>query len=424
MLTTTSNVEPPKTTTASPNPNGATVAVERQKGFGYIPALDGIRGMAMIMVLICHWVQSVNSVPIHGYIKYMVPCFAYAFHTGLDIFFVLSGFLITRILLGISGKPWEIGNFMARRALKIFPLYYATLIAVLVLTPAAIRHTTLRMHPDDIGLHWLWFFGQNIAVCFNHQYLYGALDHFWSVAVEEHFYWLWPLAVIFLCRRNLALMAVGLILLSLGSRCYYMWTQHDVLACEWLTICRLDGLAFGSLLAMLEAHKRLTKDLVPLLIGMFVVGVALSIGIHYDKLGPYANVLLKTFESAAFFGLIGLVVIYKDGWLGRFFKNPVLIFFGLYSYGIFVFHHFLRPPLLPVTLFYGADKPNNAAMSYGLVHLALSVGLALISYHLFEKHFLKLKNKFPAPPAPAAKAEAELAMAQELAREKEPAGIA
>src|SRR6185437_5379541 len=92
--------------------------------------------------------------------------------------------------------------------------------------------------------------------------------------------------------------------------------------------------------------------------------------------GEWGTVLLKTFESLAFCAAIALTIIYRNGILGRFFANPVFTFFGVYSYGIYAYHHIFRPPLLPVTILYSAAKPNNAAVSYGLVHLAISIAIA------------------------------------------------
>jgi peptidoglycan/LPS O-acetylase OafA/YrhL len=372
---------------------------ERQHSLAYIPALDGIRGVAMIMVLFAHWCQSIMSIPIHGYMRDLAITMALVCHPGLDIFFVLSGFLITRILLTIKSKPMGIPNFLMRRALKIFPLYYLILTLVLVFTPPAVRHGPLRMDANDTGLIWLWLCGQNIAVVHHHQFLYGALDHFWSIAVEEHFYWVWPLVVVFLARRNVALMGIGLVALAVASRGWFLLAQHDPIACEFLTCCRLDGLACGSVLAVAEAANLLKRKYTGLLIGLFVAGIAASVGVHHNIYGPFApaaSVLLKTVESVSFAALIGLTILYKDALLGKILSHPILTFFGLYSYGIFVYHHIFRPPLLPVTILFGVNKPNNAAVTYGLVHLAVAIVLALISYHLYEKHFLKLKAKFPA----------------------------
>jgi peptidoglycan/LPS O-acetylase OafA/YrhL len=370
----------------------------RQHSLSYIPALDGIRGVALIMVLLAHWSQSILTIPIHGYMRHMATTMALACHTGLDLFFVLSGFLITRILLSIKSKPMGIPNFLVRRALKIFPLYYLTLTVVAFL-PAAFRHTALRMDATDTGWIWPWVFGQNIAIVHYHQFLYGALDHFWSIAVEEHFYWIWPAVVIFLSMRNAACVAVGLVGLSILSRSWFLIGHQDPIACEFLTICRLDGLAIGALIAIAESKNLLKPQYSGLLASLFIAGLAASVGVHHgwfgSSLSPAASVLLKTFESISFAGIISLVVIHKDGLLGKIFASPILTFFGIYSYSIFVFHHFLRPPFLPVTILYGANKPNNAAVTYGLVHFAISVVLGVISFHLYEKHFLKLKAKFP-----------------------------
>ncbi len=381
---------------SSPQPD-LQVTGKRQSSAAYIPALDGVRGVAILLVLTCHWVQSIFSLPIHGYLSAAAIPMAFIGHTGVDLFFVLSGFLITRILLGARSNPSGIKNFLIRRALRIFPLYYLVLFIVLVLVPADIRHHQLRMNPNDTGLVWLWVYGSNFADIFHHDWLYGALDHFWSLSVEEHFYWIWPIVVIFSGRKTLIGMCGGLLAISLLSRAYYCYIAHDGVAPDIITFCRLDGFAFGGLLALAEASKFLhRKNLTPWLCALFAAGIGCSYFEHQGGFGAYGCVILATVEAAAFGAVVGLVIIHKDGWLGRLFSNPVLTFFGVYSYGIYVFEHILRPPLVPVTLFYGADKPNNAAISYGVFHLVISIAIAFASYHLYEKHFLKLKLLFPA----------------------------
>lgn len=360
----------------------------------HIKALDGVRGIAILLVIAHHWIQSVAAIPIHGYLRAISLPVAFIGQTGVDLFFVLSGFLITRILLSVKSEPGGIKNFYFRRALRIFPLYYLILFAVLVLTPPAIRHEQLRMNPNDTGLVWLWCYGANYAQWLYKDWLYGGLDHFWSLAIEEHFYLFWPFVVLLCSKRNLVIASVALIALSIASRAWFFFVAGNGIAPYILTVCRIDGLLIGGLLAVAEQANLLTKKVTVPLLALFGIAIAASVGVHFDKIGPLGSTLLSTFEALVFAAFVGLAVIHKDGILGKILSARVLVFFGLYSYGLYAYHHILRPPLIPVTLFNTIHKPNDAAMSYGLFHLALCTMVAMISYHFFEKQFLRLKTRF------------------------------
>jgi peptidoglycan/LPS O-acetylase OafA/YrhL len=360
----------------------------------HIRALDGVRGIAILLVIAHHWIQSSASIPIHGYLQSIAIPLAFVGQTGVDLFFVLSGFLITRILLSVKAQPNGIRNFYCRRALRIFPLYYMILFAVIVLTPADVRHDQLRMNAHDTGLFWLWGYGANFAQWYYKDWLYGALDHFWSLAIEEHFYLFFPFLVLLCNKRTLTFACLALIAVSIGSRAWFFMVAGNGIAPYILTFCRLDGLVCGALLALAERSHLLTKRLSMPLAGLLVCFTAASIGVHYNLLGPWGPSLLSSFEALLFAAFIALAVIHKDGIIGKVCGNPVLVFFGIYSYGLYAYHHILRPPLVPVTLFYDVHKPNNAAVSYGLFHLALCTVVAVLSYHLIEKQFLKLKSRF------------------------------
>src|SRR5690242_7378387 len=172
---------------------------------GYIPQFDGVRGLAVLMVLIGHS-AFLERLPHAGMLEYA--------RFSVDSYFVLSGFLITGILLDSKGSEHYFRNFYARRALRIWPLYYLLLFLVFVVAPLflhSMRATAAGVWPAFV------FYVQNIALVYRDTYPF-ALGATWSLAVEEQFYLTWPLLVFLLRRRALAIVSASLVVVSLSLR--------------------------------------------------------------------------------------------------------------------------------------------------------------------------------------------------------------
>ena len=164
---------------------------------GHMAPLDGLRGLAILMVMAFHfaWVQPPRSLPAKLFV--FVGSFGWA---GVDLFFVLSGFLITGILLDSKSEPYYFRNFYARRILRIFPLYYSVLLVTLVVLPHFVSYDTPELTALLRSQAWLWLYSANVSVAVEHgHWLWNAdwlrLGMLWSLAVEEHFYLVWPLLV-------------------------------------------------------------------------------------------------------------------------------------------------------------------------------------------------------------------------------------
>ena len=357
----------------------------------HLPVLDALRGMAVLLVISYHWMLSYYALPVHGYLRTMIPIMD-TWGCGVDLFFVLSGFLITRILIQAKGTKDGLKHFYIRRALRIFPLYYAVLFITLVAVPHSFREHALNM-PNHHSATPLWFYATNLAQTFSHEkWIYGGLDHLWSLAVEEHFYLLWPMAVFLLPRRSLTYVTTALIVLAVATRFFFVQCLHDNSGAYLFSICRVDGLAAGALLAVLNMEGKLTKRLNPIFL-FCLLGLPLGWYLQHNTNVVIEFTFMHLACSLGFAGLLALAVL-NHNWLPvRFLNNPVLRFFGLYSYGMYMFHNILRPPLVPLTLIYGVDKPNNAAIAYGIVNLGLTLALAMMSYRLLERPFLRLKDK-------------------------------
>src|SRR5262249_7856054 len=186
---------------------------------------------------------------------------------GVDLFFVLSGFLITGILLNARPQPHYFRNFYVRRVLRIFPLYYGVLLALFVVAPLIFSAAglwprvtqMLGKYASDYEViranqAWLWLYAVNLGSGVEWSFLAG----FWSLAVEEHFYLVWPFVVWWLRSPRLIAACVGCAVLALVIR-VVLWRAGWAGELRFLyefTLCRMDGLALGALLAVLSRSER------------------------------------------------------------------------------------------------------------------------------------------------------------------------
>src|SRR3989475_6681052 len=218
----------------------------------HMPVLDGLRGVAVLLVLLIHAIWGPLR-PATASIDVVVRAVAYAGWMGVDLFFVLSGFLITGILLDTRGQPGWWPNFIARRALRIFPLYYGALTVLFVLLPWLVRWSNPEFVTLQANQRWYWTYTVNLLAARtggSGTPLYTS--HLWSLSIEEQFYLIWPL-IVWACRpRTLLRVAALAVIAGLAFRLGLV--LHDPLnarAVYTLTPGRLDGLMTGAALAVL-----------------------------------------------------------------------------------------------------------------------------------------------------------------------------
>lgn len=288
--------------------------------------------------------------------------------TGVDLFFVLSGFLITTILLQSQKSDWqEIKRFYIRRTLRIFPLYYGYLVAASILGSA-------------ISLSY-WLYLQNLAISFSslmhHSTPYGP-GHFWSLAVEEQFYLVWPFLILFASRRWLPSVMWACVALALVLRVSFV---HSTLGIFYFTFTRMDSLCAGGLLAFYYSRGNLACKRHSL----FLTAILALSSLYVEKLSSHGTgvvwveVLKYTSAAALYFALLGIIITTKDSLIHRFLRSPPMRGVGRVSYGLYVYHPavfsfllrhlwglpFLIKPLLcfisayivSVASFYGFEKP-------------------------------------------------------------------
>ncbi len=212
---------------------------------GRLPGLDGLRGCAILMVMAVHFVG--NATPRTPADQVVLKLASYGL-LGVDLFFVLSGFLITGLLLDAKGDPHYFRNFYARRTLRIFPLYYAVLAILFVLLPAVVALPP-ALEESRVRQAWLWTYTANFLIASESSWALPYVSHFWSLAIEEHFYLVWPLVVFAVRRRTLERICLSVITGALALRIALSLQGVSEISISVLTPCRLDAICAGAFLA-------------------------------------------------------------------------------------------------------------------------------------------------------------------------------
>jgi len=371
---------------------------------GHLPVLDGVRGLAILMVLVFHFVGTVP--PSSSLERAIVGVTKYGSY-GVELFFVLSGFLITGILYDSHDHPRYFRNFYIRRLLRVFPLYYGVLALVFFVAPlvALLRGPTLDFLVDRQA--WAWLYAVNIYIARQGEWSFSYLDHFWSLSIEEHFYFVWPLVVFLLARRPRLLIRVSLATALCAMLARLM---GSLLGLSWwttytLTPFRLDGLALGGFLAVAARQpgglERLARSL-PLVVT--VVGGLLTVTFAWTRVVSRDGLeLILPVRAALILMLLACLLVWaliapERSATSRLFRSRFMVFLGIYSYGLYVYHHFISYYLtssrtdLELASWLGSH--GAAVAIQATLGATASLALAYLSYEVFEKRFLRLKRRF------------------------------
>jgi peptidoglycan/LPS O-acetylase OafA/YrhL len=404
----------------------------RPRAGAHVPVLDGIRGLAILLVLVTHLTAFGGTHAFDVWFNYL----AWYGWIGVDLFFVLSGYLITGILLDSRTSSHYFKNFYARRVLRIFPLYYAVVTLSLVVLPGVLPAAQAERFGRIAGDEpYYWLYLQNFAIARAGQTRHGVLDVTWSLAIEEQFYLVWP-AVVYVCSpRALKRLCAALFAVAFVAR----WIAYRELhlapfSVYVLTPCRLDALATGALLAVRAREPGGLAALVPSArrLGLAAGAAALALVVIerlagvvtvYDPgWGPVSILVGFPLVALAFGSLLVLVVeAPAASRLHRAFASRPMRFFGAYSYGIYLVHLPVRALVADKVYGPAFRAPRHAFLNVGGTEilgqllfyplaLAAILPVAWLSYHLYEKQFLKLKRYFGdgAEPRPQRAAEGAL----------------
>ncbi|HVP60687.1 MAG TPA: acyltransferase [Myxococcaceae bacterium] len=380
-------------------------------GRGHLPVLDGVRGLAILMVLALHFVADTEPAT---RLERAIALVAGWGQYGVDLFFVLSGFLITGILVDARERPDYFRNFYLRRVLRIFPLYYAVLAVLFLVLPRVpgLASSTL----DALRAHqaWAWLYGVNVYLAWKGEWALSYLDHFWSLSVEEHFYFVWPFVVWALARRPRALLltSVGLAAAALLGRVLCAAAGIGPHVLYVLTPFRLDGLALGGAFAALARRPggmERIRWLLPRLAA--AAGALFGVRFLWSRLTPLWSAPLFQVRESLLVVLLACLLLRAltapcEAPVVRAFSSRTMRWFGTYSYGLYVYHHFL-------SFYFSSHKTEHAlaarlgshALAVALqavVGVGVSCAVAFASYHLLEKRFLALKDRLTGGEQPRA----------------------
>jgi peptidoglycan/LPS O-acetylase OafA/YrhL len=330
----------------------------------YIPQLDGVRALAGLLLLVGHSAIDFDGVRFFYYIS------RYGM-LGIQMSFVLSGFLVTGILLDTKTDQGYYKNFFARRGLKVLPLYYAQLATLVVM--AGIKGRLA-------GVSW-WIY----IFCLSNMFFSGgkppsALGTVWPLAVEVQFYLLWPFLVQKLNKRTIERIAFTTIIVVILLRLTGLLSYHHFLL-------QSDALAAGSLIACRREQLNRCGKWAILLMCTLPLGLSLPHG--------FVNELSRAIQVIASASLL-IVLLVGNSWLVTIFRNRFLRYIGTISYGIFILHSFVFNAFRATVLHDRVLHSNSLweISLYLLMEYVLVLILASASYHVFESRLLLLKRYF------------------------------
>jgi peptidoglycan/LPS O-acetylase OafA/YrhL len=365
---------------------------------GHIIQLDGIRFIAIALVLVDHLFVAVNTIPFGA--------------LGVTIFFVLSGFLISRILLKSKEKAYGtpdgfkkyLRKFLIRRTIRIFPVYYLVIILLFIFNVPPVR--------EKLG--WLALYGTNIYMA-THKTWMGSVDHLWSLAVEEQVYLFFPFLIFFIPKNRLIPVLGIMGLMGMAFRFFYFLMVKDFTSDNWIvtyvsTPACFDSFALGGLMAWMQLYKtdlfvKLFNKSWPAFAGMLLWILLQFWSKSFDQKFNISFVVFDRLISSIFgFFLIGRAIMGFGGLMAAFLENSAIVYLGKISYGLYLYHnfvynHFHSGPNHPtVRLFnkiyaYFPDLRGSIPFEAVIV-ITLTILVASVSWHFFEKPINALKDKY------------------------------
>jgi peptidoglycan/LPS O-acetylase OafA/YrhL len=359
---------------------------------GRIPALDGIRGLAISLVLWYHLTLGVHLTN-HPHLERIVEIGRFTW-SGVDLFFVLSGFLIGGILLDAARSPSYFPTFYIRRAYRILPLYVVLVVFVIIVVRQDDGTSHLgRLGPAAILPRYL-FFLQNFWIAVTGSFGPLFLGITWSLAVEEQFYLTLPVAVRYVPQRILSRLLLGTVVAAPLLRILAVrFVKGKWAAAYVLMPCRSDALCLGVLIAMATRSAFVWGAIVrrrKFLYVAFALAVGLGLWMLAGTLQPFTTRAFELEYSllAIIYSLLLLSTLVSP-WLSWLFSVAPLRFLGVIAYGLYLFHVMLIAAFGQVTLYLYPTSHGATALLAAVLGVLASVGLATVSWYYFEKPLVK-----------------------------------
>jgi peptidoglycan/LPS O-acetylase OafA/YrhL len=357
-----------------------------------MPQLDALRFFAVLGVLLVHFWGPQKLPGVLGFLDWGA--------LGVRLFFVLSGFLITGILVGCRDKAdafpgntlFFIRQFYLRRFLRIFPIYYLVLGLVVA----------VDLPPARQVLIWLLTYTTNIYITINEHWL-GPLGHFWTLAVEEQFYIIWPWLVLLAPRKWLV--PIMLVIIPIAPAYRYSAATHyenDILyggvTRGTLTLACLDGLGLGALLALVT-HSNLRMETIRKYLDRVILPIGIlsfSLLLILQYYGGRARLFYTFGDLSAelvFCWVVGSASQGFKGMIGEILEFRPLAYLGKITYGIYVYHNLV--PVLLVFVFGALGyEYQMSGVSNFLLSSAVTILIAALSWHFIERPINNLKHMF------------------------------
>jgi len=363
----------------------------------YFSQLDGVRFLAVGLVLIDHWLAERNVLPLGP--------------LGVTMFFVLSGFLITRILIQSKLKDDDSGRshwfsvkqFIIRRSIRIFPIYFLAIFVLYILNVPPVRDT----------IWWCLTYSINLYIASKEHWM-GTIDHLWSLAVEEQYYLIFPYLILFLPTKHYLKVLISMIFISVGTRMFLFFNGNDQVIQFVLMPTCLDSFGLGGLLAYFFTFKKETyfKEIcnykyliMSLLLLIMFFYFSRQYQLSSNQTHHFGNLVLERFMASLFcFFLIAKAVSGYEGIMKWVLKNPVSSYLGRISYGLYLYHNFIynfyhTPQTSLVLRVLHRIQKNIPVITQNIVFeltyfFGITLIVATISWYCIEKPVNNLKKYF------------------------------
>ena len=349
----------------------------RPPGLTYLPQLDGLRFLAASAVMVQHWVTNLLFPAPLGY-------------AGVTLFFVLSGFLVTCILLTSKARHAEHGlpassyfrNFYARRALRIFPLYILVIVLLGLCDRGGVRENA-----------W-WFLTHTINIKF---FLQGDYDpwvnHLWTLAIEEQFYFAYPLVIFLTPLHRTKRTLLGLVAFSLATKTGLLWAGYTYRAIGFFTFGCFDAFAVGGLIGYLYTYERerlreIVEKKGALIAIAIAFAVAVPVRVSLGEAGSYQAVWFRLLVSSLSAWIVTKATFGFTGPWKAFLEHPWVSYLGKISYGIYVYHNFMAYITADMC---GEDLARSIYMAP--LYFFATVAVSAASWRFFESPVNELKNR-------------------------------